>query len=63
MVNPNLIMSKNLLQQALDYEENKATYNNTDREVIKKSLINSMNNILNKLGNVIIDSIDEVNNS
>lgn len=62
MVNPNLRMSKNLLQQALDFEENKGTYNNSDREVLKKSLIRSMNRKLSKLGNVFIDSIEDINN-
>ena len=58
-VNTNLIMRKNLLQQALDYEETKGTYNNSDREVLKKSLIRSMDQKLSKLGNVFIDTIDE----
>lgn len=56
-------MSKNLLQQALDYEENKTSYNAKDREKLKKSLIKSMNQTLSKLGNVFIDSIDEINNT
>lgn len=61
MVNLKPEVSKDLLNQALEFENNKKLYSKSERAQIRRALLKQINDSLNKLNGKFIESIDDLN--